>query len=150
MAGIAVCRRTRKHIVDVARGTSHAGMETGQRERRVVVIERCAGPIRCRVASVAGKREPGRRVGRIRRTHVKRMVATVASSGQGPLIAICRGVARRTLHGCVEASEGERRRTVVERRRRPVRCRVAGFAGSWEARSNVRRIRGSSKVSLVA
>ena len=39
MAGVTICRRTLKDIVDMALGTSRAGMLSGQREGRFAVIK---------------------------------------------------------------------------------------------------------------
>jgi len=45
VAGVAVSRRSRKHVVDVAQDASHCGVRARKRERRVVVVKGCAGPI---------------------------------------------------------------------------------------------------------
>ena len=39
MAGVTICRRTLKDVVDMALGTSRAGMLSGQREGRFAVIK---------------------------------------------------------------------------------------------------------------
>ncbi len=39
MAGVAVSRRAREDVIDVARGAGNRDVRTGQWERRVVVIE---------------------------------------------------------------------------------------------------------------
>ncbi len=44
MAGVAVGRRTRENVVDMARGAGDGNVRPGQREGRVVVIECRSGP----------------------------------------------------------------------------------------------------------
>lgn len=49
VAGVAVSRRTGKHIVDVAAGAGNAYVRTGQWEGCVVVVEYGSRPRHCRV-----------------------------------------------------------------------------------------------------
>ena len=56
----AGCRQRRVIVVHVATGACDRGMRSGQRERRGVVIERRAGPVRRAMANVAGRRETHR------------------------------------------------------------------------------------------
>ena len=45
VAGVAIGWGARKHVVDVAEDASHRSVRARQRERRVVVVKGCAGPI---------------------------------------------------------------------------------------------------------
>ena len=78
VAGIAVSGRSRKNIVDVATRASHRNVRSGQRERRVVVVE-CRTRPACRgVAHGTVSGETGRHVGRIRGAGKVGLMATVA------------------------------------------------------------------------
>lgn len=150
MAGIAICRRTRKHVVNVAKIAGHGDVRTCQRERRVVVIEGCACPIRRGVARVAGCGEARRGMGRVRGSIPVRQVAPVAERGQRPVISAGAGVALHACHRQMEARERERRRRVIESRRCPVGRRVAYRTVSGEAGCNVVGVCCSSVIRLVA
>ena len=81
VAGVAIGRRSREDVIDVAKIAGHRGVRAGQRERRVVVIEGCARPVRGGVAGVAGGGEARRRVIGIGGAVPIRLVASVAGVG---------------------------------------------------------------------
>ena len=62
VARIAVCWRTREDVVDMARRTRNAYVCSGQRERRLVVVELGAVPCCCVVTGSAGRGEVRRNV----------------------------------------------------------------------------------------
>jgi hypothetical protein len=55
MAGITSCGRACKDIVDVAEDAGNSCMRASERERCVVVIERCSRPVSCCVACIASR-----------------------------------------------------------------------------------------------
>ena len=109
-------------------GAGHVHVRAGQRERRVVVVERGAGPVRGRVARVAGRREARRRVSWVGGPVVVRHVAAGAESIGRCEVVIVVGVARCARQGGVRAGQREAGRVVVERGARPVRRSVADRA----------------------
>ena len=63
VAGIALSRRSRKHIIDMACGASQRGMRAGERVTCVLqVIELCTHKVVHRVAGIARRREIKRHV----------------------------------------------------------------------------------------
>ena len=108
-------------IVDVALGTLQRGVCAGQREARVVVVERCLRPRSRVVALLAGLGEARRHVIRIRRALKILQVAVHAvriSTGQGVVVV---DVALRALECSVRAGEREAGRRVIKSRVRPRR-----------------------------
>lgn len=122
-------------------------MRAGQRERRRVVIESCASPIRRGMACSAGSRESGGGVRWSVSPVVIRLVASVASCRQSCVVVVC--VALCTRRGRMRAGEREDCR-VIEGGRCPVGGRVAQGAVGGETGSDVRGICGSCEVLLVA
>ena len=136
-------------IVGVAACARHSYMGAGQRERCVVVIERRPRPVCRGVALRAIRWEITRHVRRVIRTREISLVASVACGRQRTVVAGCRGMALRALHGRMEAGQWERCRVVVKGRRRPSGRRVAESAVGRECRSDVVRIRSGGEVALV-
>ena len=114
VARVAISRRTDKYVVDVAQGAGNRGVRARQRERRVVVVEHGACPVRHRVARVAGGREARRGVSWVGGSVVIRLVASDARGRQRPVVCTGAGVATHACHGGVEASQRERRSGVVK------------------------------------
>jgi len=103
VARVAVCWRTRKHVIDVALGARDIHVRARERERGVVVIECGAGPRCSRVARPTSGREAGRRVIGISRAIPVALMASIAGSWQCRVVVIY--MALRALHGCVCAGE---------------------------------------------
>lgn len=80
VAGNAVLRQPSINTVLVALGTIQAAMRAGQREARVIELR--AIPATRRVAILAHRREPSRRVWRLARLVVVRQVAAYALAGR--------------------------------------------------------------------
>lgn len=80
MAGVAICWRSGKDVIDMAEIAGHSGVRTGQREWGAVVVESRARPIRRGVAGVASGGEAGRGVIWIRGSIPVSLVAAVAES----------------------------------------------------------------------
>lgn len=116
VAGIAVCRRTREHVVDVATGAGNVDVRAGQRERGVVVVERSARPTRRVVADGTVGRKSSRRVTRVIGVLVVGLVATEASrvgAGQAEVVV---HMALLALQRGVRTGEWKARGGVVKRR----------------------------------
>lgn len=101
MAAHARCRQRGVVVVDVAHhaGDGRRRMESGERESRIVVIERCARPIRGAVARVAGGRETGGSVRRGIGAVVVGLVARDAGGVRCREVVIPIHVALRARHG---------------------------------------------------
>ena len=123
-------------------------MRTGERERRVVVIERRASPCRGCVACITSGREPCCGMVGIRCSVPIRLVAAVAGGWQRRVVVI--GVARRTGNGCVCARQREGRVAVIKGGWAPAARGVADGAIRREPRSNVIGVRSSSEIRLMA
>ena len=80
VAGVAVCWRADKHVIDVACRTGDGQMSSGQREGGCGMRENSARPIREVVARIACGREASRYVVRIGRCLVRCQMAVRASS----------------------------------------------------------------------
>jgi len=94
VAGIAGSRRVRVIVVCMALGAGQRGMSSGQRIVGIhCVIEVDVGPVRRRMAGVAGRGKPGSRMARVCRSVPIRLVAAVAGRGQRAVVVI--GVALR-------------------------------------------------------
>jgi len=103
--------------VDMALTALHARMGSGQGPAGRGVIERSGSPVTGAMAHFALLRQSGRNVIRVRRTLVILHVATHAGGGSQVVIAV--GMALRTLHADMRASERESRLRVIEGRRLP-------------------------------
>jgi hypothetical protein len=147
VARIAVSRRTREDIVDVAQSAGDRRVRAGERERRVVVIKDRPGPVCRRMAGVARCRESRSSVGGIRGSIPICLVAAIAGGRQRCVVIV--RVAGRACNGCMESRQRERRGVVVKRGWAPGGRCVANRAIRRESRSNVIRIRGSSEVRLM-
>ena len=101
------------------------------------MVERCAGPRRCVVASCAGRCENGWRcfVNWIRGRVVVRLVAAVAGRWKCGVVVI--DVAGGAGHLRVETSQRKRGRTVIEFAVGPQCSVVAKLAGRREAHLDV-------------
>ena len=148
VAGIAVGRRARKLVVDVARCAGHRDVRAGQRESRLVVVEYRAGPRRGVVAGNACGGESCRNVIWIRGAAVIGFVARVAVSRRAGKLVV--DVARRAGDGGVGAGERERRLVVIEHRAGPRRGVVAGGTSGWESAGDVVGIGCAGEIGFVA
>jgi len=138
MARVAVRRGPHEDIIDMAAGAGHRGVESGQREGRVVVIEHGACPRSLRMAGRAGCREASSYMAWIRGVVVIRLVATIAILRNRRVVAV--DVALNAGERRVETNQREYRR-VIENRGIPGRRRVAGRASRREAAGHVARVR---------
>jgi len=125
-------------------------MEARQRERRVVVIKRCACPVGRAVAGVACGREAGRRMRRRVRIVVVGLVTRNASGIRSCQVVVPVHVALAALHRGMEAGEREARGGVVERAIAPVGGRVALVAGLRESSLHVIRSSRALEILQVA
>lgn len=123
VARIAIRRRSGEDIVDMAACARNADVRTGQRKRRVVVIEGRARPARGVVAGLAGGGEPRGHVVRVRRRGVIGHVTCLAGRiGQRIVVIHVAGLAGQSG---VRARQRETSRGMVEVRSIPVHRRVA-------------------------
>jgi len=113
------------------------------------VIERRTRPSRGRVASVAGRREPGGGVRRIRGGVVVRLVTAVTGGRQGGVVAVYVALDARDIRRMI-TRQREGRRVVIENRTQPVVEVVARIARGREAHHRVRRRVSSVVVRLMA
>ena len=154
MATIASGRQCRVVVVHVALRAGHVGcVITGQRESRVVVIKRCALPVREIVAGITGGREAdGRMRWSVGAVVIGLMALDTGPAGQfiGAARAECRVMALRALHGRVEAGQRETGGCVIKGRTTPVGGRVALIACSRESRLYVVGIGCAIEISLMA
>jgi hypothetical protein len=131
-------------------GHGGGGVETGEREGRVVVIEGCARPVRRAVARIARRREAGacvrRRVGVV----VIRLVARDACGIGRRQAVIAVHVTSGARHRAVETRQREAGCGVIKRPVTPIRRGVALIAGCWEGRLRVIGIRRAVEVRHVA
>src|SRR5579871_283529 len=120
--------------------------------RGIVSFVLRAGPIRKRVARVAGLRESGRRVIGIGRVVVIRLMAAPAVAGCGCVVVphVTQAALVIGQHRGVIAGQLERRRRMRKRGARPVGSRVAQRAILREARGRMARIVGSVVIGLMA
>ena len=103
VAAVTGGRKRQVVIVDVAAGTRHGRMESGQRERGVVVIERRWNPCGGVVANLALLREANLRVvGRVGGVEVIQVTSDAGGAGQ---VVIVVDVALRTLQRGVRAGQ---------------------------------------------
>lgn len=150
VAGIAVCRRTREHVVDVATGAGNVDVRARQRERGVVVVEGSARPTRRVVADGTVGRKSSRRVTRVIGVLVVGLVATEASrvgTGQAEVVV---HMALLALQRGVRTGKRESRCRMIERGARPIGCAVAHGAIRREARSHVVGISSFLEIRQVA
>jgi len=148
---VAIRRRSRKHVVNVATRTGNRGMRTGQRERRAV-MECQAGsrPIGGGVADRAiGRKTCGHVVGIGRSREVGLMTAIARRVGAGQAVVVI-DVALGALQRGVRTGQRKARAGVVERCSRPTGGGVALRAIGGEAARHVVGIRGACEVGLMA
>lgn len=138
VAAITIGRQGRVVVVDVTIRTSNLGVKTRQRERSIVVIERCRRPPRGAVADIALLWDPRCRVVRVIRILVIRQMATHTGCVGQTVIPI--RVTLRALQACMEASKRPTRSRVIESSRSPVGSAVAHFTLLRETRGNVIRV----------
>lgn len=117
VARVAGRRRPCIDVIYVTLDAIYRRVRAGKRERSVVVVERRSGPIRRRVACVAGRREPCGGMSRIGCTVPIRLVAAVACGGQCCVVVV--HMALSTVEARVRSSERESRVVVIERRGAP-------------------------------
>jgi len=141
MATHAIHGRAGELPTHMALSAGHGHVSTCQRERRLVVIELGAHPLCGRMAHRARRREPGRRVIRIRGLlEIGQMAAHAIH--RSPRKAIVR-VTLAAWRGHMSAGERELGRgIVVELRAFPLRRGMASNASSGEEGRHVIRIRG--------
>jgi len=120
VARVARSRRSSKNIVDMAFDAVDGRMCAGQREWRVVMVERRPGPGSGGVAGVAGCGEARRCVGRIGGPVPICRVAAVASSWQSCVVVV--DVAQGAVECRMRSGQREGGVVVIEGRGSPV-CR---------------------------
>lgn len=125
-------------------------MRARQREAGAGVIERRASPCCCGVTALTGRREGRLYVIRAGSAlEIWHMAGRARRIGSGqPVIVV--HVARRTRRAYMCAGQREARRSVIERRAAPIRCRMAGFASRRERRLHVVRADCILKVGHMA
>ena len=136
---------------DVALRALHGGVLSGERERRVVVIERCALPLRGGVARLARGREASGLVGRICRPVVLRHVAAGAVGSEARILAA--NVTLRALHRGVLSGQWKSGGAVIELCSLPLGGRMANLTIGWEAAAlmvGVRRAVILPRMAIVA
>lgn len=138
VTAVAVGRQSGVVVVYVTVGAGDAGVRTGQRERRVVVIEGRWGPCGGAVADVALLREADRNVIRIGRTlEVFEVAANAGGRGQ---IVVAVGMALSTLQIGVRSGEREAGGRMIKGRGSPISGAVADLTLLREARGDVIRV----------
>src|ERR1035437_4491007 len=135
VAGVAVCRRAREDVADVAACAGRVDVHPGEREFGGGVIEGGRRPGSNVVADFAGLREPRGRVRWIRGCVEVGKVARDASCGQCGELAV--SVARRAGQRKMRAGEREPGVVMVEDRIEPILGGVAGGGLSGGARGHV-------------
>ena len=113
VARVAISGSAREDIIDVALIACDGNVRAGQREWRVVVVERSAGPGGGCVACFAGGGESCSSVSRIRCSVPISLVTSVASGGKSRVVVV--GVAGGAGHSGVCACERECGVVVIER-----------------------------------
>ena len=106
-------------VINVALGALQRSMRTGQRESRIVVIERCLRPRRCVVALLAGLREARTHVVWIRGALEILQMAVDAGGVRARQVVIVVYVTLGALHRGVRAGQREPCRGVIETRVSP-------------------------------
>ena len=119
MAADASGRQCRVVAVDVAERTSRGRVGTGQRECRVVVVERRVRPERRVMAQFAGLREARRHVVGTRRALIVCQVAGYASGAGQVVVAVNVAVGASARRHGVRAGQREARAVVVKGRTQP-------------------------------
>ena len=148
VAAVAIGWQRGVVVIRMARSAGNGSMCTRQRERRGVVIKCRSGPVSSRVTSGTRGREASSNVIGIGCPGKIRFVASIAVGGHSRVVVIgmtcCAGDSR------VRAGQRERRVVVVEGRRRPRRCVMAGRAGGGETGCHVIGVVSPGKVRLMA
>ena len=148
VAGIAIRRRPREHVIDVAADARYSRMRSGQREGRVVVIEDRSGPrCRCMACSARGW-EASRHVIWIGRSCEVCLVAGIAIRRRPGEHII--DVAAGAGHGGMCARQWEGRVVVIEDGAGPGSRRMASCTGRREASRDMIWICCSREIRLVA
>jgi len=149
MAAETVGRQRRVVVVHVATGTGNGGVSAGQRETRVVVIERCLGPGGRVMADVTLLREPDRHVVRIIGVlKVGKVAGHTCRVRQS--VCIAAGMALAALQRRMPTGQRPASRGMIEARLSPRGCVVTDFALLGEAHGNVIRIGRSGVILLMA
>ena len=145
-------RQSRVVIVHVTHHARDSGSRviTSERERRVVVVERSRGPIRCAVAHVTGGGESRRRMCWRIGAVVVRLVARNARGIGASQGVVAVHVALAARHREVEARQHKSSGRVVECAATPVGRGVALIASLREARLRVVWSRGALVILEVA
>ena len=138
-------------VIDVAHRARDSGSRviTSERERRVVVIKRCPGPVRCAMAHITSCREPCGRMRRRIGAVVVRLVARNTGRVRSGQAVIPVHVALTARHREVKARQRKSSGRMVECAATPIRRRVALVASLREACLRVVRIGGSLIVGQV-
>lgn len=123
------------------------GVRTGERERRVVVVEGGVCPDRSVVAQLAGGWKTGSGVRRICGPRVVLLVARIAQRAIQRIIVVDVAVNALPWRNGMRASELESCGRVVERGIGPEDGIVAGLAGGWE--SGCRMVHRSSGIVVI-
>lgn len=134
--------------INVALRAIDARMPAGQGEGGTAVVELGACPLHCRMAVLTLRGE-----GAAGMTRAGGLLKVRAVTREALLRGPCKlavHVALLAVDGGVAARQGKACRAVIERRSRPVGCRVTGFACGREARLDVIRISGRVKIPRMA
>jgi hypothetical protein len=129
VAGVTVARR--RSCTGMAEVACHCDVRAGQREWRRAVVEACRHPVCCRMADRAVRRISGSRMignrsaGRCGRRPIGQVAAVAGRRVKRVVVADVAGGTRRRHRGDMHPRKSEAHRAVVERGRRPVRCRMA-------------------------
>ena len=148
VAGIAGGRRVHVVVVGVALHAGERRVNSGEwivGVRRMIEVD--GGPVRRRMAGVAGGGKSCCSVRRVCGAIPIRLVAAEASSRQCCVVVV--DMALRARNGGMSASQREDR-SMIERRRRPAARGMAECAVGRESARDMRGVRSSIKVRLVA
>ena len=149
VAAVAIRRQARVVVIYVATAAGNRRVRAGQSEACAAVIEGPRAPGDRVVAEIAARRVSELNV--IYRNSGVVVVGLVAGdASRAAQIVVVVDVARRTQDGCVRASQGESRRRMVERSRRPDGCRMTQRAVGGESSRAVARIVRALVVRQVA
>ena len=149
MATHAIHRSARELPTHVALSASHSYVSTCERERRLVVIKLCAGPLRRRVTSNAPRRESSRQMIRVRGLLEIGQMATHAIHRSAGEAVIC--VTLGTRRGHVGAGEREfGGRVVIELGAHPLCGCMASNASCGKAGRRMIRVRRLLKIIQMA
>ena len=122
MAAIAIRRRPREDVVDVATCTGHCNVSAGERERRRAVVECRAKPVDCGVAHRTVRWEARGGVVWIGRRVVCRQMACRARGRRQSVVIV--DVTLRARRGQMRPGKCKSRRGVIECCAEPIDRRV--------------------------